>query len=536
VRLQGAAAAIGGCPDGAIASIRDSGRIRWSRALKGRTAAAHDETIDVSPGDAIAFRVDSAVDSSCAAVSWDPRISYLSGPVCWRLVWHDEFNDRESTVPDRSRWRVWDDDQAPCPGCPDPSVSNGRQQDWLADTWQRADNIVVADGVVTIHTRHDGDNRQPFSGGMMDTRGRFEPDGGTPPAVRLEAKTLRSVGDPVHPAFWSLGGSDAVRAYTWDPTEVRTPAALGRGQTFASREFSGTQGGGNWYYEFVNEGGAYRPLEYNPRARRWDNRAAGRYLRVARKYQVPDRGHAAVRAWQAPASGRVRINFAKVELERKDCGDGVRASIRVGPAQPSESADERVEWSRKLERGGRVGWTSRMVTVRQGERVRFRVDPLGGGCYRTAWDPIIEYNPWPARGELDIMEYPPMASAVVGAHTPAFNHTLGNAVTRRIGARSIDPSSWVVSWVDWYPDRLEFYFVESRPGRAAPAEPFLVYDHRGGPGEWPFDHGQYLILHDKIVPRSRNGVDRALPAFPTAFRVDYVRVWEHTCGDPAVDE
>ena len=65
-------------------------------------------------------------------------------------------------------------------------------------------------------------------------------------------------------------------AYTWDPTESRTPAARGKTQTFASREFSPSQGGGNWYYEFVDDDQTYRPLEYNPRSKRWDKRAAGR--------------------------------------------------------------------------------------------------------------------------------------------------------------------------------------------------------------------------------------------------------------------
>lgn len=134
------------------------------------------------------------------------------------------------------------------------------------------------------------------------------------------------------------------------------------------------------------------------------------------------------------------------------------------------------------------------------------------------------------------MEHPPGVAATVGAHTPAFNHSLGNAVSRGVRSRAIDPSAWLVSWVDWYPDRLEFFFYESRPGETGPAEPFVVYDHLDGPDEWPFDRGHYLILHDKIKTAGPNGTERSLPAFPTAFRVDYVRVWEYTCGDSTESE
>jgi len=532
VRVEGRVAmAAEACPEGPTASIRHRDRVRWERALKDGTSASHQETIEVARGDMIGFRVVPGGGRGCATVTWDPRITYLEGPACWRLAWNDEFNDPTLTAPDPAKWRVWDDDKAPCVGCPDLTVSDGEQQDWLIDTWQRADNIVVADGVATLHTRHDGPGRQPFSGGMMDTRGRIEPNGGVAPAVRLEARTLRSAGESVHPAFWTLGGTDAVRAYQWDPTELDAPAAHGRSQTVASREFSPSQGGGNWYYEFVGDDATYRPLDYNAGAKRWENQARARYLRVTRAYQVPDDGFAVARSWQAPHAGRVRVTFEKAELVRDDCGDGARFSIRVGAEEIVDPDDERVEWTRTLKRGGRVGWTSRLISVRKGERVRFRVDPLGDGCDRASWDPTIEYHQWPARGELDIMEHPPGVAASVGAHTPAFNHTLGNAVTRGVRDRAIDPSAWLVSWVDWYPDRLEFFFYESRPGEAGPAEPFVVYDHIDGPDEWPFDRGHYLILHDKIKSTGPNGTERSLPAFPTAFRVDWVRVWEYTCGD-----
>jgi len=532
IRVDGlAAAAADTCPDGLTASIRQGKSVRWEQTLKDGAPASHHETIEVAQGDVIGFRVAPGSGPGCAAAAWDPRITYLNGPTCWRLVWHDEFNDRSLTTPDPAKWRVWDEDKAPCPGCPDLTVSDGEQQDWLIDTWQRADNIVVADGVATIHTRHDGPGKQPFSGGMMDTRGLFEPNGGVAPAVRLEAKTLRSMGDPVRPTFWTMGGTDAINAYKWDPTELDTPAVHGRRETVGSREFSPIQGGGNWYYEFVDDDGTYQPLDYNTRAKRWEKRARGRFLRVARGYQIPDQGHAVARAWQAPHPGQVRIIFDKLELVRKDCGDGVTVSIRVGPVGVTDATDESVEWSRTLRRGHRVGRTTRMVNVRKGERIRFRVDPLRGGCDRTMWDPIIEYNQWPARGEIDIMEYSIGRRAIMAAHTPAFNHILKNAVSHVIRSGAIDPYAWVVSWVDWYPDRLEFFFAESKPGETAPAQPYLVYGRRDGPDQWPFDQGHYLILHDKIKPKSAEGPGRSLPAFPTAFRVDYVRVWESTCGN-----
>ena len=167
------------------------------------------------------------------------------------------------------------------------------------------------------------------------------------------------------------------------------------------------------------------------------------------------------------------------------------------------------------------GWTSRLMSLRKGERVRFRVDPLGDGCDRATWDPTIEYHQWPARGELDIMEHPP------GVAARRCLQPLPRKRRHSRGPLSSD-RAWLVSWVDWYPDRLE-YFTSPGPVKPAPSHSSCTTPRRSR--RMAVRQGHYLILHDKIKSTSPNGTERSLPAFPTAFRVDYVRVWEYTCGD-----
>ena len=285
VRVEGhAAMAADTCPEGPTASIRHGESVRWERTLNDGTPASHQETIEVARGDVIGFRVVPGGgarlrDGHMGSSNHLPRRPRLLAAGVERRVQRPDAH-RSPTRPSGGCGMTT---RLPACGCPDLTVSDGEQQDWLIDTWQRADNIVVADGVATLHTRHDGPGRQPFSGAMMDTRGRIEPNGGVAPAVRLDNPSER-------------GGSSPGILDSW---AARTPSAPTSGTRPSSTRLQRT-------------GGARRSCPASsrlPRGVETGTTSSSTTTRRRKRWENQARGHgglAVVRSWQAPHSGRVR--------------------------------------------------------------------------------------------------------------------------------------------------------------------------------------------------------------------------------------
>lgn len=71
--------------------------------------------------------------------------------------------------------------------------------------------------------------------------------------------------------------------------------------------------------------------------------------------------------------------------------------------------------------------------------------------------------------------------------------------------------------VEWYPDRLEFFFNGQR---------YLVYHNEGkGESSWPFDQPHYVILNLAIGGAwgGVQGIDDAI--YPARYEVEYVRYY-----------
>jgi beta-glucanase (GH16 family) len=121
---------------------------------------------------------------------------------------------------------------------------------------------------------------------------------------------------------------------------------------------------------------------------------------------------------------------------------------------------------------------------------------------------------WPMCGEIDIMEYwgtsPNSISANV--HTGDYNHTKGTGRGGKIAFT--DPwREFHIYAVEWYPDRLDFFFDNT-----------LYYScpKKGeGPGEWPFDTPQYLLINLALTDKANINDS----SFPAEYLVDYVRIY-----------
>ncbi len=146
--------------------------------------------------------------------------------------------------------------------------------------------------------------------------------------------------------------------------------------------------------------------------------------------------------------------------------------------------------------------------------------PTGRGTWPAIWmlGKNIGQVGWPKCGELDILEnvgYDPKR-VHANVHTETYNHTKNNGKGNNILVN--EPwSEFHVYAMEWYEDRLEFFFDNTR---------FLVYkNEKKGVGSWPFDEPQYLIMNIAMGGAwgGQKGVDDSL--YPHRMEIDYVRYY-----------
>ncbi len=146
--------------------------------------------------------------------------------------------------------------------------------------------------------------------------------------------------------------------------------------------------------------------------------------------------------------------------------------------------------------------------------------PTGRGTWPAFWtlgENIGEVG-WPKCGEIDILEYVGFDPDKVHAnvHCDAYNHMKGNGRGNNLPGQ--EPwKEFNVYAVEWWPDRLEFFFNETR---------YLVYRKEAdNTSVWPFDQPHFLLLNLAIGGAwgGVKGIDESL--FPHKFEVDYVRVY-----------
>ena len=147
--------------------------------------------------------------------------------------------------------------------------------------------------------------------------------------------------------------------------------------------------------------------------------------------------------------------------------------------------------------------------------------PTGRGAWPAIW--TLGENRrdvgWPRCGEIDIMENVGFAPGVIHAnvHTGAYNHTRGTGKGNRIDADRPWEAFHTYA-VEWWPDRLEFFFDDTRY--------FVFRKERDDDSVWPFDKPQYLILNLAIGGAwgGQKGVDDGI--FPARYEIEYVRYFK----------
>jgi beta-glucanase (GH16 family) len=153
--------------------------------------------------------------------------------------------------------------------------------------------------------------------------------------------------------------------------------------------------------------------------------------------------------------------------------------------------------------------------------MRARID-ISSGMW-PAWWTLGVSKPWPANGEIDIMEYYRkilLANiACLGKNgRPEWHST-------KIPVDSLD-SSWSSKFhiwrMDWTTDSIALYVDRHLLNKVAVDSLY----NKDGSGFNPFTQPHYMLLN--LAIGGANGGDPSKTSFPKKFEIDYVRVYQKT--------
>lgn len=150
--------------------------------------------------------------------------------------------------------------------------------------------------------------------------------------------------------------------------------------------------------------------------------------------------------------------------------------------------------------------------------------PFGKGYWPAFWmlGDNCDENPWPACGEIDIMEYlgdePTKSFGTI--HGPGYSG--GESISKEYSLKNDRfDNGFHVFGIEWSPNRINWYVDDVLYQSTTRKD---VEDETDGEGEWVFDRPFYIILNIAIggnLPGNPN----AETVFPQSMVVDYVRVY-----------
>ncbi len=146
--------------------------------------------------------------------------------------------------------------------------------------------------------------------------------------------------------------------------------------------------------------------------------------------------------------------------------------------------------------------------------------PFGQGIWPAFWmlGADIDENPWPAAGEIDIMEYRGQEPSVLigSVHGPGYSG--GNAISKEFTLENDRfDTGFHVFGIEWGPNFVNYYVDDVLYNQITPEDVT---------GPWVFDK-PFFILMNLAVGGSFVGSPNAETQFPQTMIVDYVRVYEN---------
>jgi beta-glucanase (GH16 family) len=145
--------------------------------------------------------------------------------------------------------------------------------------------------------------------------------------------------------------------------------------------------------------------------------------------------------------------------------------------------------------------------------------PWGQGMWPAFWmlGADIDTNPWPAAGEIDIMEFRGQnPSTILGTvHGPGYSagQSISKSYTLKNGRFDTD---FHVFGIEWEPKYVNFYVDNVLYNQITPADVT---------GEWVFNKPFYILVN-LAVGGNFVGSPNSETVFPQTMLVDYIRVYK----------
>ncbi len=145
--------------------------------------------------------------------------------------------------------------------------------------------------------------------------------------------------------------------------------------------------------------------------------------------------------------------------------------------------------------------------------------PWGQGIWPAFWllGADIDANPWPAAGEIDIMECRGQEPTIVLGSVHGPGYSAENSITKsyELPNDRFD-TGFHVFGIEWGPNYINYYVDDVLYNQITPADV---------PGEWVFDKPFYILIN-LAVGGSFVGSPNSETVFPQTMLIDYVRVYK----------
>tara|TARA_R110002074_G_scaffold380318_2_gene558956 strand:- start:226 stop:1065 length:840 start_codon:yes stop_codon:yes gene_type:complete len=222
-----------------------------------------------------------------------------------------------------------------------------------------------------------------------------------------------------------------------------------------------------------------------------------------------------------------------------DLGDGTAVGLPSGwgnnELQVYTDNSENVEVQNGLlvitaRENGSGGYTSARIKTQglfeqQYGRFEARIRlPQGKGIWPAFWllGNNCNTNPWPACGEIDIMEYlGDQPTLVFGSvHGPGYSG--GESISKEYELTNDRfDTGFHVFGIEWSPNQINYYVDDVLYQTITPE---TIADETDGQGTWVFDNSFYIIMNIAVGGNLAGSPD-ANTIFPQRMFVDYVRVY-----------
>ncbi len=150
--------------------------------------------------------------------------------------------------------------------------------------------------------------------------------------------------------------------------------------------------------------------------------------------------------------------------------------------------------------------------------------PQGKGLWPAFWllGNNCDQNPWPACGEIDVMEYLGNKPTVVFGSVHGPNYSGAESISKEYELTNDRfDTGFHVFGIEWSPNQINYYVDDVLYQSITPE---TIADETNGNGTWVFDNSFYIIMN-VAVGGNLPGSPDANTTFPQRMFVDYVRVY-----------